>query len=166
MIQDVRETRAIGDHLKSLHFRRKQRLCSLSVCDVRCGGMPAYYRPLFIEHGLVAKQKPAIPPVFAEQAFLDFERRSPGEAVLLLVLNPLEIVRMNVPLNSLSGPRASHLFQRAAVEIEQHLVRLKESPLSVEDDHMLGKEVDQLLQFPIGMSERRLRSVALAVRTC
>src|SRR5690242_9803617 len=42
----------------------------------------------------------------AEQAFLDFKRRSLCEAVLSLAPNPLEIVRMNVPLNSLSGPRA------------------------------------------------------------
>ncbi len=73
---------------------------------------------------------------------------------------------MNVPLNSLSGPRALHLFQRAAVEIEQHLVRLKESSLSVQDDHMMGKEVDQLPQFLVGLSERGLRWVALAVRAC
>ena len=147
MIQDVRQTRAIGDHLKSPHFCRKERLRSLSVFDVRCGRIPAEYRPLFIQHGLVAKQKPAIPPIFAEQAFLDFKRRSLCEAVLSLAPNPLEIVRMNVPLDSLSGSRALHLFQRAAVEIEQRLVRVNESSLGVQDDHMLGKEVDQLPQF-------------------
>ena len=166
MIQDVRETRAIGDHLKCPHFRRKERLRSLSVFDVRCGRIPADYRTLFIQHGLVAKQKPAIPPIFAEQTFLDFKRSSLCEAVLSLALNSFEIVRMNVPLDSLSGPRALHLFQRAAVEVEQHLVRLKESPLRVQDDHMLRKEVDQLPELPIGLSECRLRSVALAVKTC
>ena len=166
MIQDVRETRAIGDHLKGPHFCRKERLRSLSVFDVRCGRIPAEYRPLFIQHGLVAKQKPTIPPIFAEQALLDFKWRSLCEAVLSLASNPLEVVRMNVPLNSLSGPRALHLFQRAAVEIEQHLVRLKEISLSIQDDHMLGKEVDQLPELPISVSERRLRSVALTARTC
>ncbi len=165
MIQDVRETRAIGDHLKCPHFRGKERLRSLPVFDVRCGGIPANNGTLFIEHGSVAKQKPAIAPIFAEQAFLDFKRRSLCEADLTLAPNPLEIVRVNVPLNSLSSSRALHLFQ-ASVEIEQRLVRVNESSLRVQDDHVLRKEVDELSKFPIGVLERRLRSVALAVRTC
>jgi hypothetical protein len=166
VIQDVRETRAIGDHLKCPHFRRKERLRSLSVFDVRCGRIPAEYRPLFIQHGLIAKQKPAIPPIFAEQAFLDLKRRSLCEADLTLAPNPLEIVRVDVSLHTLSGSRALHLFQRASVEIEQRLVRVNESSLGVQDDHVLRKEVDELSKFPIGVLERRLRSVALAVRTC
>ena len=154
MIQDVRETSAIGDHLKCPHFRGKERLRSLPVFDVRCGGIPANNGTLFIEHGSVAKQKRAIAPIFAEQAFLDFKRRSLCEAVLALAPNPLEIVRVNVPLNSLSSSRALHLFQRAAVEIEQRLVRVNESSISVQNDHVLRKEVYQLSKFPIGLSER------------
>ena len=89
-----------------------------------------------------------------EQAFLDFKRRSLCEADLTLAPNPLEIVRVNVPLNSLSSSRALHLLQRAAVEIEQRLVRVNESSIRVQNDHVLRKEVDQLSKFPIGLSER------------
>src|SRR5271156_5700083 len=73
---------------------------------------------------------------------------------------------MNVPLNSLSGRRALHLFQRAAEEIEHHLIGLKESSRSVQDDHMMGKEVDQPPQFLVGLPERGLRWVAVAVSAC
>ena len=61
---------------------------------------------------------------------------------------------MNVPLHSLSGPRTLHLFQRATIEIEQRLVRVNESSIRVQNNHVLRKEVDKLSKFVIGLSER------------
>ena len=79
-------------------------------------------------------------------------------------LDSFEVVRMNVSLDSFRGPVALHLFQRAPVEIEQHLIRLNELPLGVQNDHMLRKEIDQLPQFLIGVPKRRGRRVALVLK--
>jgi hypothetical protein len=128
VIQDVRETRAIGDHLKSPRFCREKRLRSLSVFDVRCGRIPAEYRPLFIQHRLVAKQKPAIPPIFAEQAFLDF-RRPFKKLVVLLNFS-------RYPDEFLGPAVRSRLafFKRAAVHTE-HICRLSRDSRGVQTIH-------------------------------
>src|SRR5690348_5121994 len=68
---------------------------------------------------------------------------------------------MKVPLNSLISARALHLFKRAAVVIEHHLVRLNQRPRPVKDNHVLRQEIDQLPELPIRLLERRLRSIAL-----
>ena len=68
---------------------------------------------------------------------------------------------MNVPRMSLISSGALELFKCAAVIIEQHLVRLKERPLSVQDNYMLRKEIDYLPEFPICLLKRRLRAVTL-----
>ena len=125
MIQDVRETRAIGDHLKGPHFCRKERLRSLSVFDVRCGRIPAEYRPLFIQHGLVAKQKPAIPPIFAADALFNLKRHSTCQAAAPFGPRSFEIVWVKVRLMSLITSHVLHLFKGLSVIVEQHLVRLK-----------------------------------------
>src|SRR6266478_2955479 len=132
MIQDIRETRAVGDHLQRQHFCAEERFRLLSALDVRRGRIPPDQFADFISDGLVAEQKPAISPIFAEQALFDLKRSGLREAILTLAPDSFEIVRMNVPLDSLGGPRALHLFQRSAIEVEQHLVRLKESSFWVQ----------------------------------
>jgi len=79
---------------------------------------------MFIEQWVVAKQKPAYRHLcracaFQSQTALHLSSRSVVRSVLF------EIVWMKVPLMSLIGSRALHLFKGMSVIVEQHLVRLK-----------------------------------------
>src|SRR5258708_14538461 len=73
---------------------------------------------------------------------------------------------MNVPLKPLTSSGALHRFKRPAEIIEHHLVRLKQRSLRVQDCDMLRKAIDHLPELPIGLLERRLRSVALDSDKC
>src|SRR5260370_31820384 len=56
---------------------------------------------------------------------------------------------MNIPLNSFIASHALHLFKGASVIVEHHLVHLNQGTLSVKDEHMLRKEIDELPELAL-----------------
>jgi len=97
----------------------------LAIFDVSSRRKPPRYSALFIEQRVVAKQKPAIPPVFGAHAFFNLKRHSTCQAAASFAPCSFEIVWVNVPLMSLITSWALHLFKGMSVIVEQHLVRLK-----------------------------------------
>src|ERR1700730_4259581 len=108
----------------------------LAIFDVSSRREPPRYSALFIEQRVVAKQKPAIPPIFAAHALFNLKRHSTCQAAASFAPCSFEIVGMKVPLMSLITSRALHLFKGMSVIVEQHLVRLKQRPLGVQDQDM------------------------------
>src|SRR5229473_3361710 len=96
-----------------------------AIIDVSSRSEPPLDSTLFIQQRVVAKQKPAIPPIFAAHAFFNLKRHSTCQAAASFAPCPFEIVWMNVPLMSLITSWALHLFESMSVIVEQHLVRLK-----------------------------------------
>jgi hypothetical protein len=97
----------------------------LAIFDVSSSREPPRYSALLIEQRVVSKQKPPIPPIFTAHALFNLKRHSTCQAGASFASSSFEIVWMNVPLMSLISSRASHLFERMSVIVEQHLVRLK-----------------------------------------
>ena len=97
----------------------------LAIFDVSSRREPPRYSALFIEQRVVAKQKPAIPPIFAAHALFNLKRHSTCQAAASFAPCSFEIVGMKVSLMSLITSRALHLFKGMSVIVEQHLVRLK-----------------------------------------
>src|SRR6266849_1151244 len=97
----------------------------LAIFDVSSSREPPRNSALFIEQRPVAKQKPAIPPIFAEAALFNLKRHSTCQAAASFAPCSFEIVWMKVPHMSLISSRALHLFKGMSVIVEQHLVRLK-----------------------------------------
>src|SRR6266849_3357852 len=56
---------------------------------------------------------------------------------------------MKVPLDSLLSAGIPHLVQRAAAIGKHCLVCLHQSPLCVQDENMLGKEIYELAKLPL-----------------
>src|SRR4029077_18303969 len=68
---------------------------------------------------------------------------------------------MKVPLMPLIGSRALHLFKRMSVIVEQHVVRVQQNSLTVQDQDVLRKEIYQLPELPLVLSEFLLRALLL-----
>src|SRR3977135_3981490 len=83
----------------------------LAIFDVSSRREPPRYSALFIEQGVVAKQKPPIPPVFGAHEFFNLNRPSTCQAAASFAPCSFEIVWMNVPLMSLITSWALHLFK-------------------------------------------------------
>src|SRR5437016_10597363 len=97
----------------------------LAIFDVSSRREPPRYSALFIEQRVVAKQKPAIPPIFAAHPLFNLKRHSTCQAAASFAPCSFEIIGMKVSLMSLITSRALHLFKGMSVIVEQHLVRLK-----------------------------------------
>src|SRR5438270_9175541 len=83
----------------------------LAIFDVSSRREPPRYSALFIEQRVVAKQKPAIPPIFAAHALFNLKRHSTCQAAASFAPCSFEIVGMKVSLMSLITSRALHLFK-------------------------------------------------------
>src|SRR6267378_2294730 len=97
----------------------------LAIFDVSSRREPPRYPALFIEQRVVAKQKPAILPIFAAHALFNLKRHSTCQAAASFAACSFEVVWMKVSLMSLIGSRALHLFKGMSAIVEHHLVRLK-----------------------------------------
>src|SRR3989442_15784500 len=62
--------------------------------SVRTRGVPAHGAPVFISHGIVLHQEPAILTVMTAGALLQVERHAPRETVPALVQEPSDVFRM------------------------------------------------------------------------
>src|SRR5262249_18624628 len=74
VIQNIRKTHAVSNHLECPHFRRTQPLSPFSILDVERGHIPAIDVSLRIEQRVVADQEPAIFAILTQHTLLIFER--------------------------------------------------------------------------------------------
>ena len=64
---------------------------------------------------------------------------------------------MHVSLDPRRVPSALHLFERVARVIEHRLVGVEQCAVLVQDDDVLGKEIDELPQLLLVLTELVLR---------
>src|SRR5215467_1167115 len=94
VIQNVRETRALGDHLDCPHLCRMQQLRSLSVFDVGCGPVPADYCASLVPFRFGSEQKPAKHSVVASEAGLKLARLLRTQQFFPSIGYPLQVFWM------------------------------------------------------------------------
>src|SRR5258708_32351496 len=68
---------------------------------------------------------------------------------------------MKVSFNSLLSACIPHLVQRVAAIVERCLVCLRESPLGVQDQNMLGEEINELAKLPLILPQLFFRLLAV-----
>src|SRR5260370_37779628 len=118
-----------------------------AIIDISSRSEPPLDSTLFIQQRVVAKQKPAILPIFAAHALFNLKRHSTCQAPASFAACYFEIVWMKVSLMSLIGPRALHLFKGMSAIVEHHLHPLKSKCLSVQDQEVLRKESYERANF-------------------
>src|SRR5438309_7630540 len=72
-------------------------------------------------------------------------------------MNPVEIIGVHVSLDPRRVPSALHFFEGVARVIEHRLIGMEQSALLIQDDDVLGKEIDELPQLLLLLTELVLR---------
>src|SRR5437016_1943736 len=119
----------------------------LAIVDVYGRRVPAEHPALVVDQWTIAHQEPAVLPIVAPGAPLDFEGHSARQSLTPGILEPDDILGKEEPTEEIAG---QHIGHREPGVLEDRPVGVQDAAVRVQDDDGLSDGIEDLSQFEGG----------------
>src|SRR6266576_902788 len=119
----------------------------LAIVDVDGRRVPTENPCLVVDQWTIPHQEPAVLPIVAPGAPLDFEGRSVRQSLTPGILEPDDILGMEEPTEEIAG---QHIGHREPGVFKDRPVGVKDAAVRVQDDDGLSDGIEDLSQFERG----------------
>src|SRR6266446_9863240 len=131
---------------------------SLAVFDISSGNIPTRNLPLFVAHGVVTSQKPAVASITFAKPHFAFKSRACRHRTIPLNLDPLRIIGRTYSAN---GGFVTPLIQSEAEVVESAAVHKKTLAVASENSYELWCEVQNLPKLLFALAQRTCEDLVL-----
>src|SRR5258705_9714856 len=119
----------------------------LAIVDVDGRRVPAENPALVVDQWTITHQEPAVLPIVAPGAPLDFEGHSVGQSHAPGILEPDDVLGMEEPTEEIAGQQIGH---RESGVVEDSTIGVQGDAVGGQDDDALSDGIEDLSQFEGG----------------
>src|SRR3989442_209070 len=119
----------------------------LAIVDVHGRGVPAEHPALVVDQWTITHQEPAVLPIVAPGAPLDFEGHSVRQSLTPGILEPGDILGMEEQTGEIGGQQIGH---RESGVVEDGTIGVQGDAVGGQDDDGLSDGIEDLSQFEGG----------------
>src|SRR5882672_7693038 len=118
-----------------------------SIVDVDGRRVPAEHPALVVEQWSIAHQEPAVLPIVAPGAPLDFKRHAVRQSLMPGILEPDDVLGMEQPTEEIAG---QHIGHREPGVVEHRPVGVQDAAVRTQDNDGLSDGIEDLSEFERG----------------